>query len=151
MFNFFRKPFFSELEQKELIQAIQAAEKQTSGEIRLYVEGKNKLDSPVQRAAVIFEKLQMHKTKERNGVLIYLASRSRQLAIFADEGVYQRLGKDYWDKQANEAVALARNNDVKKALVKLIEDIGGILAHEFPYSSETDHNELSDDIVFGKK
>ena len=93
----------------------------------------------------------MHKTNERNGVLIYLASRSRQLAVFADEGIYQRLGKEYWEKQANEALALAKNNDVKKALVKLIEDIGGILAHEFPYSSETDHNELSDDIVFGKK
>lgn len=151
MFGFFRKPFLNDLEQNALVEAVRTAEKRTSGEIRLYVEGKNKSNSPVSRAAVIFEKLKMHQTKERNGVLIYIASRSRQLAVFADEGIYQKLGDEFWETKINEALVLARKNELKVALIKLVEEIGEILAMEFPYSSEIDHNELSDDIVFGKR
>ncbi|MFM7016440.1 MAG: TPM domain-containing protein [Bacteroidota bacterium] len=57
---------------QELKAAIGSAEENTSGEIRLYLEEECEADV-MDRAAFIFEKLGMHKTELRNGVLIYVA------------------------------------------------------------------------------
>ena len=56
-----------------LVQAIQAAEKTTSGEIRVHVESRTKKGDALSRATEIFFKNKMNATKERNGVLVYVA------------------------------------------------------------------------------
>ena len=55
-----------------MVDAIRKAEAGTSGEIRVYLERKHKGDA-LSRAAKVFHKIGMTKTRHRNGVLIYLA------------------------------------------------------------------------------
>ena len=87
LFSFFKKKaFFSEQDQARIVAAITSAEKSTSGEIRLFVESKNPYMDPLQRAAEIFFQSKMENTVDRNGVLLYIALKDRELALFGDEG-----------------------------------------------------------------
>ena len=63
--------FLTKEEEQEIVEAIRMAEKNTSGEIRVHIESKHKLE-PVKRAQEVFIALNMNQTKERNGILFYL-------------------------------------------------------------------------------
>lgn len=152
LFSFSDKnaPYFSVEEQARLVAAIREAEQSTSGEIRVYAEGKNPLIDPVERAAEIFYKLQMQQTDNRNAVLIYVAMKHRELALFADVGIYNRLGKDYWEAQVKLMLSRFTQQNIVAGLEQCIYSIGQALKQEFPYQRDTDKNELPDDIVFGQ-
>ena len=106
IFPFFKKKkvFFSPGDQAQIVDAIRHAEKETSGEIRIYVESKNPFMDPVDRAKEIFYKLKMQNTNERNAVLLYIAMDHRELALFADEGIYQRAGAAYWNNAVKNMI-----------------------------------------------
>ena len=109
---FKKKAFFSAEEQKVIVDAITAAEKETSGEVRIFVESKNPFVDPLDRAKEIFAKLQMQKTKHRNAVLLYIATDHKQLALFADEGIYTALGKSYWDNAVKNMITHFTGNNI---------------------------------------
>lgn len=139
---------FTEEERLSIEASIAEAEKNTSGEIRLFVEdecGENVLD----RAAFIFHELKMHKTKHRNAVLFYLAVESRQFAILGDSGINKKVATDFWFE-----IKLAMQNhftegDFVSGLRKGVTMTGEALRNFFPYQLD-DKNELSNEIVFGK-
>lgn len=141
--------FFTPVEQKEIVAAIRSAEQQTSGEVRIYVESRNPLVSPLERAGDIFFNLQMEKTEQRNAVLLYFAMKHHEMAVFADEGIYNRLGPDFWDNTVRDMVADFSHNRACAGIVNSIRHIGEQLRKEFPYNAKTDRNELPDEIVFG--
>ena len=147
---FRKKEFFTVGEQEKIIQAIKEAETRTSGEVRLYVESHCRFVDPIDRAAEIFWALKMDLTKDRNGVLVYVALKDRQLAVLGDEGINQRVGKEFWDVEVSKMLERFRKHDYAEGLVSIIEDIGNALHTHFPYDQETDKNELPDDIVFGR-
>ena len=132
-----------------MVEAIRSAEKQTSGEIRLFVESKCAYINPVDRAIELFAELNMHQTKDRNGVLLYIAMKDRQLAIFGDEGIHKKLGQAFWEKEIATILSEFHKDHYSDGICKIITDIGTALKQHFPYES-TDKNELSDGIVFGK-
>lgn len=99
-----KKPFFSPEENEQIVHAIQEAEKQTSGEIRIFVESHCKYVDALDRAKEIFTKLQMEKTELRNGVLFYIAIKDKQLAILADKGIHEATGGDQYWKDAVKAI-----------------------------------------------
>jgi uncharacterized membrane protein len=142
-------PYFNEGEQALIKQAIVEAENNTSGEIRVYVEPKCRFVNPVDRAAELFRTLKMEKTKDRNGLIVYLAFQHKQFAIFGDENIYNKLGKDGFVEQAKLLQEYLHNNQVLEGLVKTIEALGLHLKNYFPHETN-DKNELPDDIVFGK-
>ncbi len=147
---FKRKNFFTEEENLNIVAAIRAAEINTSGEIRVYIESKNPLMNPLERAARVFTNLKMEKTHHRNGVLLYLASKHKEVALFGDEGIYKSLGADYWNSQVNQMLLLFKENKLADGIVLCIEHVGKSLAEKFPYIPTEDKNELPDEIVFGK-
>lgn len=151
MFSLFDKnaPYFTVEEQARLVEAIREAEQNTSGEIRIYVEGRNPFIYPIDRSAEIFYKLQMQQTENRNAVLIYVAMRHKELALFADEGIYQRLGKQYWEANVAQMISSFSHDSLIAGLEACIFSIGQALKQEFPFQRNTDKNELPDDIVFG--
>ena len=61
IFSFFKKnkTFFSPQQMEKIVEAIRNAERQTSGEIRVFVESRNPLVNVLERAAEIFFKLKM--------------------------------------------------------------------------------------------
>ena len=122
---------------------------QTSGEIRLYIENHCRYVDPMDQAAEIFFGLKMDQTKDRNGVLVYIALRDRQLAIFGDEGIHREVGKEFWEKEVGKMIAEFKADHYAEGIAKVVTDIGEALKTHFPYDGPTDKNELPDDIVFG--
>jgi uncharacterized membrane protein len=140
--------FFSKEEQQEIIQSIENAELNTSGEIRLHVENSCKTD-PVQRAIKVFEKLGMDKTQLKNGVLFYLAVMDKKIAVIGDKGINEVVPNNFWDDVKNEIISHFKNNEFSRGISKGIELAGEKLKIHFPYQSD-DTNELSNDISYGE-
>ena len=144
-----KKPFFSKEENVKIVQSIQDAERQTSGELRVFVEGRCKYVDPLDRAAEIFAKLQMEKTELRNGVLFYLAIKDKQLAIFADSGIHDATGNKYWKETVQQILSVFSKESVVEGVTATIGKIGEALRTHFPYDKDVDKNELPDEIIFG--
>ena len=150
MIPFFKKrQLLTSAQQEQVLAAIQEAEKKTSGEIRLFIEEKNPLMDTLERAREIFFRLQMDKTKHRNGVLLYIAHKHRELALFGDEGIHQKLGSEYWQKEVKLMLAHFKEYQLFEGLQYCIGSIGKALQEKFPYVPGEDKNELPDELVFG--
>ena len=141
--------FFSAKEKEQIVAAIREAEKKTSGEIRVFVESRCSYVDPVDRAVEVFFGLKMEKTEDRNGVLLYIAMKDHQLAVFGDKGIHEKVGTDFWNKEVSQMLSSFSRENYAEGIVKIITDIGDALVTHFPYENE-DRNELPDDIVFGR-
>ncbi|MFD0795713.1 TPM domain-containing protein [Mucilaginibacter litoreus] len=137
---------FTDEEQERIQKAVAAAEKNTSGEIRVCVE-KNCSDEPLDRAARYFTQLEMHKTRLRNGVLIYLATVDRKFAIIGDTGINQAVPADFWNTTKEEMLKHFKFGNLVEGIVTGVSMAGEQLKQYFPYIND-DKNELSDDIAF---
>jgi uncharacterized membrane protein len=145
-----KKDFFTEEEKQQLVEAIQKAEQQTSGEVRIYVESKCKYVDALDRAQEVFFSLKMNETELRNGTLIYVAVKDKQAAVFGDEGIHQQVGQQYWNDVVAKMLVLFQNKKLADGICQGINDLGIALKFYFPYNSDTDKNELPDEIVFGR-
>ncbi len=140
---------FDKDDQKQIVEAIQEAEKQTSGEIKVHIE-KNCPDVDVmERAKTVFASLGMHTTKDQNGVLFYLAYEDRKFAVLGDKGIYEKVPHDFWESTKEKLREHFKKNEFTEGLCEGIEEAGIQLKKYFPYQSD-DTNELPDDISFGK-
>jgi uncharacterized membrane protein len=145
-----KKEFFSRDEQERIVNAIRLAEQQTSGEIRVYTESRCRFVDPIDRAAEIFWGLKMDMTKDRNGVLVYIAMKDRQFAILADQGIHEKVGQAFWNQEVSVMKKHFSNAHPADAIEAVVTDVGEALRTHFPYDRSTDKNELPDDMVFGK-
>lgn len=140
--------FFSKEQRADIREAIMQAELDTSGEIRLHVENRCKGDV-LDCAAGWFEKLKMHRTEKRNGVLFYLAVKDRKFAILGDAGINAVTPDDFWDSIREQMLEYFSEEQFTEGLVKGIRLAGERLKKQFPYQSD-DINELPNEISFGK-
>ncbi len=140
---------FSKADISRLKQAIQMAELNTSGELRLHVDNRCKEDV-MDRAAFIFEQLAMHKTKARNGVLFYISLEDHKFAILGDAGINEVVPNDFWDQIKETMLSMFKAGQLVEGLEAGIHMAGLQLKNHFPYQDD-DQNELSDDISFGKE
>ena len=132
---------------KQVKEAINKAEKKTSGEIRVYVEDRC-LEDVLDHSAFIFSQLKMHKTKLRNGVLFYLAIEDHKLAVLGDAGINSRVDDGFWQKVQEAIIEKFSENEFGAGLVAGIERVSEVLSKYFP-AGKHDINELPDDIAFG--
>ena len=141
------KEFLSKLEHDQIVQAIRDAESKTSGEIRVFIQrGKLNID-PLIAAQKKFHKLGMHKTPERNGILIFVAPRAHKFAVIGDKAIHEKCGEALWQRLVEQMRDHFRNERFSHALVEAIEETGQALASHFPKKSAT--TKLSDEIVEG--
>ena len=140
--------FFNKKEKEKITLAIKEAELNTSGEIRVHIEGKCR-EEVMDRAVYIFEKLGMHKTELRNGVLFYLAVNDHKFAILGDAGINQVVPDDFWDEIKKSMLDFFSEKQFSEGLSRGIKMAGEQLKNHFPYQKD-DINELSDEISFGK-
>ena len=152
MFNFLRKKksFFPEEDTRVIVKAIRHAENQTSGEVRVFVESRCSWVDAMDRAKEIFFSLKMDKTEQRNAVLVYVAIKDRQLAVFGDEGIHQKVGNEYWNRVVGEMLASFNTNNYGEGIGNCVIQIGDALKTHFPFNRETDNNEIPDEIVLGR-
>lgn len=141
--------FFSKEEKEQITRAILDAELNTSGEIRVHIEG-NCMGDALDRAAYLFEKLAMHKTEQRNGVLFYLAVKDHKFAILGDAGINKVTPENFWDNIKEIMASLFREKMFTEGIIQGINMAGEQLKVHFPYR-EDDVNELDNEISFGNK
>lgn len=151
LFSFFfpPKPFLSQDEEQRIVNAIAEAEKNTSGEIRVYMESRCSYLDPVDRAKELFYQLNMHKTEQGNGVLLYLAIKDHQLAIYGGQGIHEKVGTAFWNKEVKQILSEFKGEHYAEGIVHAVADIGEALRTYFPFDKK-DRNELPDQIIFGK-
>ncbi|MGO1585115.1 TPM domain-containing protein [Mesonia sp.] len=134
-------------DEKEIVSAIQEAEKNTSGEIRVHIEKECKEDV-FSRAKNVFEYLKMHETELKNGVLFYVSTMDRRFYILGDQGINKVVTDDFWESTKEVVVAHFKKEQFKQGLVEGILKAGEQLKKFFPYATD-DINELSDEISRG--
>lgn len=142
------KKFLTKEEEQLVVKAIQSAEFQTGGEIRIHIESSCK-GNVLDRAASLFKSLKMHKTALRNGVLIYLSTSDRKFAIIGDAGINAVVPIGFWDDVKDLMISKFSKGDLVQGFVLGISKVGEKLKEFFPYQ-EDDVNELSDEISYGK-
>ena len=124
----------------DIKESVRKAELLTSGEIRVFLEDTCKQDV-LDRAAEVFELLEMHKTEERNGVLFYLALQDHKFAILGDSGINSKVPENFWDQIKEDLRAEFKNGDLATGLKIGISKAGSQLAEWFP-RKHGDKNEL---------
>jgi len=141
------KSILSKEDELEVVAAIQTAEANTSGEIRVHIEKTTKLKH-YDRALEVFEQLEMFKTAQRNGVLIYVASEDRKFVICGDEGIDKVVSDDFWDTTRDEIATHFKQGKFKEGLIGGILHAGQQLKQFFPWQKD-DTNELSNELSKG--
>ena len=144
----FEKPPFSKDQEDKIIMAIKAAEKNTSGEIKIHIEQHCKADAYT-KAVEIFEKLKMTATDQRNGVLIFVAMKEKKFAIIGDKGINEKVPENFWQQTKDLMIGHFKEGRIADGIVEGIDDAGLQLQKYFPYQ-KNDENELSDDISYGE-
>ncbi len=141
-----KKDHINDEDQARIIKAIEKAELNTSGEIRVHIESRCKEDI-LDHAAFIFDKLEMHKTEQRNAILFYIAITDHKFAVIGDAGIHEKVGNDFWEKVKNEMTTYFKEGQLAEGLINGIEKAGNELKSYFPYQSN-DKNELDNEISF---
>ncbi len=144
-----RRGLLKQIDRKKIRGAIAAAEKKTSGEIRVsvapYFWGRVR---PVAERA--FRRLGMENTKQRNGILFFIVPARKRFVVLGDEGIHAKVGQEFWDKIAAAMADRFHEGEFSDGLAGGIEAAAEGLAVHFPYNAATDVNELPDEIDFDK-
>lgn len=138
--------FLRHVDHNRVIQAIKKAEGRTSGQIRVFIQRGLFEEDPLARALRKFLQLGMEKTRDRNGVLIFVAPRAHKYALVGDVGVHEKCGEKFWEDIVAQMRAHFQNEDFTRAIVHAINEVGKVLAVHFPRTADT-INELPDEIV----
>ncbi len=136
------------IDKERVRKAIEIAEKETSGEIRVHIDDNLKKKDPFDRALEVFYKLKMYKTAARNGVLIYVSAREQKVAVIGDQGINEKVPENFWEDVIQILTDHFKEQKFTDGLEKAILLIGEKLKEFFPYQKD-DINELSDDISSG--
>jgi uncharacterized membrane protein len=140
---------FNDEAQEVMEEAIRLAELNTSGEVRIHIDNKCK-EELMDRAAFLFEELEMHQTELRNGVLFYFALKDKQFAILGDGGINAKVPDTFWDDIRDEMTAFFKEGKFVEGITHGVKRAGEQLKAFFPYQSD-DINELPNEISFGTK
>ena len=152
MFSLFpKKELLHKDAQHKIVESIKEAESKTTGEIRVFMEPNCRYMDALHRAQELFANLGMEKTQARNAIIIYVALKDRQFALFGDIAIYHKAGgAEFWKGAAAKLTGHLKMNEVAEGLCNCIHELGSALATHFPYDPAIKKNELPDEIVFGK-
>jgi uncharacterized membrane protein len=142
------RDFLSDEEKQWVVAAIEEAERNTSGEIRVHIENFLGSRDVYKEAVRTFNKLGMQKTAERNGVLIFVAVHDHKFAIIGDQGINEKVPGHFWEDTRNLMLEHFKKGEYAKGISEGVLHAGEQLKAHFPFHSE-DKNELSDEISFG--
>ncbi len=86
------------------------------------------------------------RTSGKTGILIYLSLTERMAEIVADEAIHSKVDQSAWGEAMAKLVAQAREGRIANGMVAAVQDVGTILAANFP-RSDNDVNELPDRVI----
>ncbi len=115
-----------------IVDAIAEAERGTTGEIRVHLSKSWIEKDPYKHAGRLFAAFNMHKTRYRNGVLLYVNLRRRLFAVVGDEGIHHVVGQEYWEMLAGRLAQNLHETHPEKAIALAVLEIGEKLKQHFP-------------------
>ncbi|HBG41009.1 TPM domain-containing protein [Limibacterium fermenti] len=130
---------------EQISAAIRAAEKQTSGEIRVCIAASCK-GEPLDAAAAKFRSLKMHVTQWHNSVLIYVSPTDHKAAIVGDSGINRIATEGFWEETLQEMLLFFRQDKIVEGICRAVEKTGELIRVAFPVEKD-DINELSDEVI----
>lgn len=135
----------SKADKKEISAAVAQAERLTSGEIRVHLKDRAGEDV-LSDARKTFTRLGMQRTKHRNGVLIFVAPKSRRFAIVGDEGIHERVGEAFWGRTRDAMAEHFAKGALKQGILTGVRLVGEHLEKHFPRENKQ-RNELSNEVT----
>jgi len=139
------RPFFKE-EELYISNAVSEAERGTSGEIRVHIDRYCKTN-PLLKAQNLFHHLKMDETELRNGVIIYVSIDDKQVAIFGDKGINEKVEADFWDSTLTKMTEQFKQGKMVEGISAGLIEAGIKLKTHFPIS-DNDINELPNEISY---
>jgi len=100
------------------------------------------------RASFIFAELEMHRTKYRNGILIYLALEDRKVAIIGDAGINETVDTNTWKSIKDDMIAHFKIDKIEEGIIEAVRMSGEKMKKSFPIQ-QNDINELSNKVTTG--
>jgi len=136
-----------QVDEGQVVAAIQQAEARTSGQIRVSVAPFFWGDVP-RAARKAFTRLGMDQTRDRNGVLIFVVPSRKRFAVLGDQGIHEQVADTFWEQVATAMASHFRQGGFTEGLVEGIQVVGDRLAEHFPHEDSA-ANELPDAIDYG--
>jgi putative membrane protein len=96
-----------------------------------------------EKALRVFRELELDRTAERTGILIFVSLLEHRVQVLADSGINARVKAGTWDDVVEIVLAGIKRGDLCQGLCDAIERCGEILAQDFPVRRD-DVNELPD-------
>jgi putative membrane protein len=99
-----------------------------------------------ERAVRAFYEKGLYRTRDENGILIFISLLERKVWILGDRGVDKRISTESWQTLAAEVSKGIGAGEGCATLCKVIGKCGLILAEHFPRKAD-DTNELTDELI----
>jgi uncharacterized membrane protein len=140
-----RRRFLRRLDAPAVERAIARAEARTSGEIRVSI-ARFFLGSSRRLAERAFQRLGVHATRDRNGVLLLIVPSRREVVVLGDEAIHAQVGDVFWTEIAARVSTHFHEGRFTEGVVDAVDAIGEALAGHFPAGAGGNSNELPDTI-----
>lgn len=127
---------------------ISAAEKLTSAEFKIII-AKRAWYGVRKKATRLFKKHKLDQTKDRNTVLLLLLESDRQLVIYGDIGINNKVEFGQWTLVRDEVLNHLKDGKLGEGLDIGLHLIVNILKEHFPGNIYKE-NEVSNEIIFEK-
>ena len=88
----------------------------------------------------------LHTTKSRTGVLIFISVAERYGEIIADDGIYQKVDPGVWDEALAALLDHLKKGEVEEGFVAAIRACTEVLEEHFPVGAE-DEDELPNHLI----
>ncbi len=88
----------------------------------------------------------LYKTKDENGILLFISVFERRACILGDAGINARISQKEWEEIITLIPLGIKEKQQCKALCQAVERVGDILKVHFPIQ-EDDENELHNLII----
>jgi putative membrane protein len=98
------------------------------------------------RAALAFLDEEVFATRDRTGILIFLALFERRVLVLADSGINAKVEQSEWDGLVGRLREGVQRGEAATALVVAIEECGRLLAERKVEPRADDANELRDHL-----
>ena len=138
--------YLTDLQIASLVEAIQSAEKHSTGEIRVHIDSTTDHHN-AEVAFEVFKKLCKDKPAEKNAVHFHVNFGQKYLTIIGDTGIHDKVHQSYWDHLHDFITSEFAKGNYHKALKSAILETGIELKKHFPVTGENP-NELSNEITF---
>ncbi len=113
---------------------------------RMFVAEKRATEVALEQASLEFQRLELHRTEARTGVLLFVTLFERRVVILGDTGIHAKVGDVQWARTRDAVLSGIDREDLATGLVDGIHACGEVLTKHFPVA-DGDRNEVPDRLV----